>query len=298
MCAPCVWLHASVVQWRAKRALVYKTAPVPAVFVSQPLKFHVCCRGLGWSLATIQPQLSAKKMVFLYLHWIGCGAAAQRLGAAAQHSRNTKKPSWAFHAGLFVALVTRFTGLSFVLRRLRVQEDALWVSDEPCTCQTHRCPFVHHPYKVEAFVLFCFFPSSKQQDCLLMEFFYLQSGTRMSSSIQRACWCLQACGTRLACLSHTRCLLKPLPRLSTTRARSHPEPPSFFISAPLYISVALHFFMCVGKWHAQALRKPKKRTKDCCGCYSGWPFTRVSCPNETEKQKNRTHAVSQTRQRR
>lgn len=100
------------------------------------------------------------------------------------NTAGARKPSWAFHTGLFVDLLTRFSRLSFVLRVLRVQEDALWVSSEPCS---------HAPAKltavplfvtaiVAAFVSFFIFSSSKQQVCLFMELFYLQSGTRVSSS--------------------------------------------------------------------------------------------------------------------
>lgn len=97
------------------------------------------------------------------------------------NTAGTRKPSWAFHAGLFVDLLTRFSRLSFVLRVLRVQEDALWVSGEPCShapAKTHHCPFFRHRYKVAAF---CFFFSSKQV-WLVMGFFYLLSGAHMSSS--------------------------------------------------------------------------------------------------------------------
>lgn len=73
----------------------------------------------------------------------------------------TRRLSWAFHQGLFVGVLTRFTRLSFVLRLLRVQEAALWVPGEPCSCAPAKLTAV--PFFVTAtkrkllfFVLFFF----------------------------------------------------------------------------------------------------------------------------------------------
>lgn len=85
----------------------------------------------------------------------------------------TRKPSRAFHAGLFVDLLTRFTRLSFVLRGLRVQEGALWVSGEPCSCAPAKLaavPFFGSATKWQ--LLFLHPPPSssscKQQLCLFL----------------------------------------------------------------------------------------------------------------------------------
>lgn len=152
---------------------------------------------------------------YIYSELECSGGVAWRLGAAARHSRNTKallglprrpfcQPADPFHQAFICAAGTLCPGgcpLGF------------WWTLQQHTCQTHRCPFFCHRYKVAAFV---FFSSSKQQVCLFMEFFYLQSGTR----IQRAWWCLQAWALPIC---HARCLLNfyhICPQPDTTRILS------------------------------------------------------------------------------
>lgn len=187
-----------------------------------------------------------------------------------------------------------------MLRVLCVQEDALWVSGEPCSSTPAKLTAVPFFVTATKWQLLFFFSSSKQQVCLFMEFFYLQSGTR----IQRAWWCLQAWALRVC---HARCLLNFTTFVHSQTPQEFlaelvcvlesPEPPSGLISAPSYISVSLHFRICVEKWLARTLGKPKKCTKDVLRMLQQLAWTGVSRPNETEKQRrNRTHAASQTHQ--
>lgn len=132
------------------------------------------------------------------------------------NTAGTRKPSWAFHAGLFVDLLTRFSRLSFVLRVLRVQEDALWVSGEPCSHAPAKLTTV--PFFVTATkwqLLFFFSPLNSRSGSSWDSFTCCQAHTR-PPAIQRAWWHLQACGARPACLSRTL-FFKLLPHLSTAR---------------------------------------------------------------------------------
>lgn len=78
-----------------------------------------------------------------------------------------------------MGLLTRFARLSFVLRVLRVLEDAFWVSTEPYSgapAKPTRVPFfIAATNKVVAlpphFSPFFSFFASKEQFCLFLEFF-------------------------------------------------------------------------------------------------------------------------------
>lgn len=203
-------------RWRAKWALVYKTAPVPALFVSEPLKFHVCCRGLGWSFSTIQPQLSGEKTLFLYLQW----RCSSTIGGSCSTQQEHESPPGPSTPAFFFDLLTRFSRLSFVLRVLHVQEDALWISGEPCIrapAKLTSVPFLSSPLQSGSFCFFLLFPNNRSV-CSLNSFTCSQAHTCLPA-IQHAQRCLQAGWARPGCLPRTL-PVKPLPHLSTARCQN------------------------------------------------------------------------------